>query len=304
MNGTISPGADANTKDILWNEGPVVGRANFTPSPGFTCEREVNVVQVKIQTGTTNRLTYNNFPIQSAPGSNLIISASPGPAMTARITIERIEGPTVSGSMRGVKFIQMGFIQNGMWASKHSDFDGFTPGRRRQSNRQDGVFHLDYVTNPPGNISPWYDSMSASAYFAPATDALLIGGIPGSSVPSFETSDNPQQFPTDTMSLTISPVTDDVDRFAIEMDFNIYFAVRTTDAANGSQNIYTQRGSASWVFNGDGTVSMGTWTRTGAGNTGSGSFTQVTDGSVVPITTGTPMNTLTATGQTWSTINQ
>lgn len=99
-------------------------------------------------------------------------------------------------------------------------------------------------------------------------------------------------------------VTDLVDKFGIEFDFNLYFAVRTVQDVNASKDVFTQRGKAAWEFDGSGTINAGgVWTQTGSGNTGSASFTEVVNSDVVPVTTGTPINTLFGS-ETWTTENQ
>jgi hypothetical protein len=102
------------------------------------------------------------------------------------------------------------------------------------------------------------------------------------------------------MLLTVGGVTNPVDLFSIDFRFNLYFAVRTTQAVNGGQDVFTQRALASWVFNGSGSVnSSGQWTN-GGGNSGSSNFSIITSGSLVPMTVGTPINNLFA-GETWAT---
>jgi hypothetical protein len=299
--GTVETGSSSNTCTIFWWEGPIVGKAKFTPSAGFTCQREVNIVQVKIKNDTTNRIIYTSDPpVQDSSFPSLIRSASPPPAIVARVTIEKIEGPTVNGGMRGVKFIQMGFIQNGSLTRKHADYFGFTPGRRRLSSLEGATFYLDLVTNPSVSTIPWYDSSSllsessTVAFLSPTSDGQLIDQ-------RFTTRDTPNLLSTDTMSLTVGTVTSSVDRFALEFDLNLYFAVRTTEAANGSQNLYTQRGSASFEFDGSGNIASGIWTQTGAGTTGAASFTVMSTGSRVPVTTIPILNNLLTSGETWST---
>jgi hypothetical protein len=104
------------------------------------------------------------------------------------------------------------------------------------------------------------------------------------------------------MTVTEGGVTDDADRFGLIQEFNLYFAVRTLEAVNGSNAIYTQRAAASWKFDACGPVVGGIWTPTGTGVTGSASFGEVTSGIVVPVTTGQPINDLQE--GTWNMIDQ
>jgi hypothetical protein len=108
------------------------------------------------------------------------------------------------------------------------------------------------------------------------------------------------------MKLTIGAVTKGVNWYAIVMDFNLYFAVRTKEALLGSEKRYIERAEAIWHFNGSGTVdAAGFWTRIVGvtGNKGGEWFTEQTSGAVVPITVGPIANYQIAT-QTWATVNQ
>lgn len=303
--GTIKTGANTSDVTILWGEGPVVGKAIYEVNDKYTWDLGVNVVQVKLKTGAANTLTYKNPPTQSAPGSPLIVSQSPGPAMKANLSVE-INGPVVTGVARGVRFMELGFIQNGKFTAKQADYDGLPKagagggmGRRRMSSLEDGTWHLDHYTDAPASTPPWYDSNDQTG----ADGFLAASGTANIANHDFEVSDTPRVTATDMMTLTEGANADAVDRFKILFDFNLYFAVRTTQAVNGSEAIYTQRGKSSWQFDGSGTVAAGVWTKTGMGNTGSASFADVTDGSVVPVVAGTPINSLFAT-QTWTTIDQ
>jgi hypothetical protein len=120
----------------------------------------------------------------------------------------------------------------------------------------------------------------------------------------FNVSDTPRLLATDMMSLTIGATTARVNRFGLQFDLNLYFAVRTKEAVNGSEKVYTQRAKAAWRFDGSGNVNAaGQWMQTGTGNTGDGKFAEVKTGDVVPVTTGTAINNLFA-GETWNTVNQ
>lgn len=292
VSGTIKTGSGTSDVTILWGSGPVVGKAVYQANGNYIWDLEVNVVQVKLK-ATPNSLAYGNPPVQNPGDPRGVIAYIPHPAaMDAFLMVEKIMGPTVVSQMRGVKFMQMGFIQNGRATRKHGNFDGFTPKKRWRSTHQDGIYHLDTY---PGSTSPWYDKFRSSktapagyyGFFAPSSDTTQndVG---------FNVADTPNIQATYDMLLTIGGVTDVVDTFGIEIDFYMYFAVRTEDTKNQSNLIYTQRGSASWEFNGCGSINAATyvWTQTGTGNTGSGSFSAVTSGAVVPVTTGTPLNSL------------
>jgi len=261
----------------------------------YIWDLEVNVVQVKLKGGTTNKIVYKNDLGQNGT----VIKSSESDAMEASLTIEKVIGPSVSGSTRGEQLVEIGFIQNGQFTRKHAIYDGFTPSKRRRSSLQDGTYYIDYYTSSPASTSPWYDSEGA-------TGSGGFHQVPagGSTNQSLNITDTPSVTATDSMSLTIDNVTDMADKFAIEFDFTLYFAVRTVQDVNGASGVFTQRGSALWEFDGTGDIdASGVWTQTGNGNTGAGSFTEITNGEVVPVTTGTPINSL-FNSQTWVTENQ
>jgi hypothetical protein len=304
--GTVQTGANTNTSTILWGAGPAVGLAKFTPIAGFTVDREVNVVQVQLAAaGANNSLTYTNPPNQTAADQRSIRSSPAGmAAMDARLRVTRIEGPTVAGAMRGVRFIEIGMIQDGRGTALHGDYDGFMVPRRRVWSIEDGAFHLDALG---ASTLPWYDSTGVTVIQAGAVGLFAPGTDPAAAITNTDISvtDTPTLPGTDMMSLMIGLETDMVDRFAIVVDFRIYLAVRTTQAVNNSQNVYTQRGRATWQFDGSGTINgAGTWAQTGTGNTGSASFAEITAGTIAPITVGPTLNTIAATTATWSTVNQ
>ena len=78
---------------------------------------------------------------------------------------------------------------------------------------------------------------------------------------------------------------------------------------NDSKDIFTQRGKASWEFDGSGNVNENpndgvVWTKTGSGNTGDAAFTEVTNGDLVPVTNeSAPLNSL-LKSRTWIKENQ
>ena len=85
------------------------------------------------------------------------------------------------------------------------------------------------------------------------------------------------------------------------MDFQLFAAVRTLDIGLGAETIFTQRGKASWYFDGTGTVANNVWTPAAqAKAAGDSKFVEVVSGAVVPKTTGTAFNSALA-GVVWET---
>ncbi len=303
--GTIKTGANTSDATILWGKGQVVGKAVYEVNDKYTWDLGVNVVEVELDFGTPNSITYVNPPIQS--GGALIRSCAVGSgAVNAQIEVKNIKGPVVAGSMRGVKFMEVGMLQNAQHVAKQGYFDhlpkaaGAGMGRQRVSSLVDGVYHLDTIT---GSTSPWYDSANVSGG---AADGVLTG-LTDAAVTStmIDMSDTPLLLGSDTMSLTEGANTDAIDRIAINFALNLYLGVRTIEAVNGSDDVYTQRASSSWTFNGSGTFdAAGSWTAgAAAGNSGDAKFSEVKTGTVIPVTTGTTINDDFAT-ETWSTGDQ
>jgi hypothetical protein len=301
--GMIKAGADTSDVTILWDCGPVVGKAIYQVNENYVWDLEVNIVQVKIKEGDSNIITYWPSPEQDPLAPRVIWSSYPNngvPAMRSKLTVEYIVGPYVNGKDRGAKFIEMGFIQNVKICPYHADYLGFTPHQRRissvETNNTTLLDYIDYLQTAP-STRPWYDSKGATAtrgYLA-ATDSqednLDI---------VFDITDYPNSIPTDSMSQTIGAVTDSADIFSSIDDFKLYFAVRTTDPRNGANTVYTQRGKANWKFDASGTIVADIWTQTGSGTTGDSRFTEVTNGDTVPVTTGLAATLELKVNQEWS----
>ena len=298
-NGALKSGSTATQASILWDEGPAKGKAVYEVNADYKWDLDVTVVQVKLASGASNKLIYGSSLGQVFPELKLIHSSTSGVAMEAHLTIEKVIGPSVFGATRGEQFIEMGFIQNGKLTRRHALYDGLTPRKRVRNSLENGIMNLDYYTiAPKTSTSPWYDSANATG---DGHHQVAHGGMTNH---PFEIADTPRINATDKMSLTIGGLTDVVDKFAIEFDFDLYFAVRTIQDVNGSKDVFTQRGKASWEFDGSGDVdASGIWTQTGNGNTGDASFTEIKNGDWVPVTTGTPINTL-FKSDTWTTENQ
>ncbi len=286
IDGTVTSGANTNSATIRWNSGPVVGKAIFTPVEGlgFKSNWEVNVVRVDLQmSGETNRVVVNT-PAVLTPGNPLRVdSVASGRAMTAALTVNRIEGPIVNGVMRGLRYIQMGFVQT----------VEFSRMRARYFNL--GVWHIsplegkefgDWEYRPPAvTTPPWMNSQNLENFNSfwgpgadPATAVLNVG---------FSVADTPRQVRAGGVVHKGVPV----DWYDLKWNFMVYFAVRTTEAANDAAKVYTQRAKASWSFVGWGRMQQDpntlvwTWANE-RDNVADPRFTEVISGQVVPITTG------------------
>ena len=290
VGGSATGGVNSANETIKWDNSPEVGRAVLQINDQYQWYLEVNVVQFTLG---NSGIVYGGPPSQNRPGQPLIVSDAQGNAVDARLSVTKIEGPTVNGMERGVRFMQAGFIQNGRVTQDNAVF---SDGSKHIWSLQDGTYHIDYVTGVPGgtrSVAPWYDSENqlASSYGAPPIDPPQpIQNI------DFEMVDKPELLGTDTMTAGSYDVT----RFNIQFDFNIYFCVRTIDKQNQADEIYSPLASGSWYFNGSGLISAaGNWSPI-VGLTGDGGAALLTAPAAdVPVTTGTPLNDLFAARPGW-----
>jgi hypothetical protein len=307
------------TASIFWGSGAVVGTYRVTVAPSatnFYVDREVNIVKVSITTteGENNNLDYaKKEKIIQDGDPRKIISAKPAPAMLGQLRVTSIEGPAVRGTTRGVRFIEVGFIQNETILKLHADYDGFAIPGSRFSNVEGNKVWLDTIAPFPANISPWVDSKNliAQSFFYHGLDPA-VGAVTNIDL---AIKDTPEVLATDTMPLTVVEnsvqVTKTPTRFEILLDFNAYLAVSTKELTFVADVVYTQRAKAFWYFDGRGNVSdfNGTgdlndmrWSNLVAGVDGDRFFAEVTSGAVVPVTDGMISNVATnAPNIVWAT---
>jgi hypothetical protein len=289
----VDPSTFTTSRKILWDGGPVFGKYRATPVVGepFWADREVNVVRVEFTTtgGPNNRLVLNNFPIQD-PANRARILSHATVAMTADLRVTTIDGPalTPGGMMRGVKFIEMGFIQHVKADLLNAEYNDLVIPKRLRSEFQDGKYHLDTVTDPWLN-RPWYDKANQphvgtrSYYLAAADPVAPITNV------DFNTSDTPKVLGTDPDQFDIDldiGGEDRVDKFNMVFDFTLSFVVHTRDYSRVSDD-YTQRGFAFWQFDGSGTIDKtGKWTLSDSSSGNSSlvpRFRPTTDGRTVDV---------------------
>lgn len=290
--GSAKPGSTASQATILWDEGPVVGKAVYEVNSDYIWDLEVNVVQVKIkQTGNT--ATYNSAPFQRGGLlSALIGSNSWTNAMTARVVVDTVQGPTINGAQRGKKFMELGIVHQAGFDAKHGLYDDsffLFPNKRKRSSMQDGQTHWDAatVTTLPWALKDADHHLDITSDSASVTNQV------------FKTFDEPEILGTYPFTLS----GDQVDRLAINMFHNLYFAVRTKQNVNSSYDSLTQRCILNWRFDGSGSVdASGKWTLTGTGVTGDPSFSEVTNGDTIP-NAAANINEAFQT-ETWATENQ
>ena len=300
--GTIKTGANSSDVTILWNGGPVVGKAIYQVNANYIWDLEVNVVQIKISSAN-NSAAYPGGSRQSAVGSRIFVTSpvGGGQAMTANFRVELIKGPTVNGSDRGVKFMEMGQVHQARWPTERAFYDNSSPAQKRvglMENYQSGTWLWDPAS---AATIPW-TFQNAQHYLKPTTDAQIQNR-------DFSTFDAPMLLITDQIVFN----GDTVDRSAQRMDHAVYFAVKTTiPDINGSSDVLTQRLILEWHVLADGTwnQSTGVWTFAGSGDgvDGDNAWTEVTSGDQVPApTVNDAVNTLINTPQhlnNWTPSNQ
>jgi hypothetical protein len=303
--------------DIKWGGEKAIGLARFQVNPNYVWDREVNVVQIDISVDVTDSKldliepTEANKPFHTEFLPYSTISSAPAQtdpgksAMNATFEVVRVEGPTRGSSpvLRGIKFMQMGLIQNLDVDKMRGIFGNRTPILARVSNMENAGVLLDADPTSP----PWYlpvNAMTTSlgGYLYPSTDQLILNK-------KLVISDRPRN-----QAVSDMPIYEDsaITNSELKLDFFVYFAVRTTDVSNLQHEIYTQRAVARWYVDASGTYTganantYGTWTgdnarvRSDEANERIASFVQVVSGARVPKTTGPTANEVGATDEFFS----
>jgi hypothetical protein len=142
-----------------------------------------------------------------------------------------------------------------------------------------------------GSVWPWYDSDQSWLPLLTGYTGLFKGG--SAQAAQIGVADRPF------MPVTAAPVANATN--ASIFDFDLYFAVRTTDNRHGATDadrVFTQYAKAEWRFNGSGAFDKaGVWSGTtgkeakeeNAGNWGDPAFT-IAPGGLVPIPQGQTTN--------------
>lgn len=273
--GTLKTSSTAAKADILWNQGPVVGKAVYKVNGDYVWDLEVNVVQIKIK-AAGNEAKYPGFTKQLAPNSQSI-SSNPAPgvhAMTAKFTVELVKGPTVGAGDRGVKFMEMGQIHLARFTREHAKYNNALPKKIRTSPLE-GFQGGSWIWDPGDRATIPWTFRDPSHYLRPVNDAQ----IPNI---NFDTFDGPQIWFTD---MTVFNG-DTVDRSYIYIEHVVYFAIRTVQNVNSSEGIYTQRLQLNWHMNGDGVINntTGVWSYQGPGDgvDGDAKWSEIRNGSRIP----------------------
>lgn len=242
----------------------------------------MNVVEIQIlPADNKNEASYSELEgiAQDAVG-NGTFKSTPETAMSAELTIAKIEGALIGDVRRGARFMEIGLNHQAQFFAMQGRYD--TVGKSIRSSLVDGEVHWD-----SGNMQevPW-SHLREDEHFIKIGDATVT-------LLKFKTTDGPRLDATDPTKFIY--MGDQVDRLTIDMKHQVYFSARTREeSVNGSGAVLTQRAKLNWRWHADGIVGdgvivvnnavvpSGTWVRSGTGVTGDDFFTRVTNGDVVP----------------------
>jgi len=261
-----------------WN-----GTVTYTPIPGAPIRFPVSVFQFSITAPAgafAEGMVIDGGPPQNyltgnprSPMSKPVISgtlANPGLAWKATIAVA---GPPGSGA-RGVGFLRIGFIQN-IQKQGYSN-DGFynnpaqpnTPLMRESSS--DTYFKLfGPVLDGPtgaGPRSPWYLGGPGDAPWRPST-TQLTNTLMESDLPASKT---PLDYEKDKTLLDVGRSQMQLNNTSVLDQFQLDVCAETARAQNFANLVYVPEATATWSFNGSGSVvppSPYTWTGNGAADT-------------------------------------
>ena len=234
--------------NIAWtSESPVVGMAVYEAAANYHWGYDVNVVAVDPEGGTLTTNTGGWPPNLLNPN---------GSYMFANVPVT-ISGPTVAGdpTQRGVKFIEVGYIQTAAFVS---DTALFQAGNTRTS------VQLFYGTTPLtqlgvvpdtspdlDNTRPWYYSLNkrpswwarnewwCPSFYSGASGSVIVAALdsPFLAIPATFWVRPPAGRLLGTL-------------VAANLDFRFvsYVAVRTLDTANQASTVFTPRAQAGWSY--------------------------------------------------------
>ncbi len=257
VGGALSTGGTGQSDvRILWGEGPTVGKAVYQVNANFVWDLQVNVVRVQILPPGPDqpKIVYEpNKPFQF-PGEPRLIESSVGNGIAADVSVGQITGPEVNGKIRGVKFMEMGFIQTFLQTTRHAEYNDTNPKFIRRSTFVNGTKYIDYITEQGfRSAAPWMDKQNFSnRYNSGFFSYINFTADPAVPIPGarFRVTDSPSSNGTDQLIIQA----DAVDLFNIVSDFNLHFCVRTKQAVSNAESQYTVRLQADWKFDGSGDI--------------------------------------------------
>lgn len=170
--------------------------------------------------------------------------------------------------------MEMGQVHLARFSKERAYYD--TVMRKRVGGLE-GFSNGEFLWDPANATTKPWTFKDTDHYFKPSNDAIVSNR-------DFKTFDSPTNFITD----VITTGGDTVDRSELTMEHKVFFAVRTTvPNVNGSADVLTQRLVLNWqvLANGTWDQASGAWTYTGVGDgvDGDTRWTEVVDGSHIPV---------------------
>jgi hypothetical protein len=260
------------------------GDIQFTTANGVVVgPQRINVVQVIVATPTTEPAFGAGVPADNFHGvingidRKGVTSGSPGLKWAADITLN---GPFNGATMLGISAIRVGFVQD---KAGYVDHGVYAPGTLRST--LEAIYAEGYVHDSKSEGTVWYGD--AGQQFANRKQTTNEGVIRADDSPS----DGP---PLGWLhNARPSPGEPLLQSMTLTDTFGLFVCAQTSDNGNHASQVYVERASATWVFNGSGTVAGGVWKGTVgvAKVTAPSSWTSVTNGTE-PVTTGKTANYL------------
>ena len=292
VSGKIKTGANTSDATILWDgANPVVGKAVYQVNDSYQWDLEVNVVQIKVEAPTSpgsvdfkpgvatdrGNPVYNGIE-RKYVGAGTGIVGGEGLKWTAKITVNGPDGD------RGVSQIVVGFVQNGV---DYVNVGTYTSGKTLTGNVSGHITAAMPVLDSLPGAEPWYSA---------DTTALFDDATPAAKTKEITSSDGPYNGPPVTFQqhAAVQPGDDLLKEVNLSYGFVLDTCARTKETLNDADQVYTREATASWSFNGSGTINPMTlaWTAgAAAGIVKPSGWTPVTDGTR-PKTSAPTFNTL------------
>jgi len=287
VNGTIKTGSGTSDITILWNGGPVIGKAVYQVNANYLWDLEVNVVEVKIENPSAGNPFAAGAPsyagnINFGVLGPVVSSGAPGMRWRAKVTMN---GPTANAvNNRGVTHVEVGFVQNLTFTTCRGDYTVGGVAQSLSANIQGNSYHDKVNGLPAGTV---YYATGGSYTFKPAgtsaaartIDPLWCQDTPTAGVPLYYKK-----------GLVLNPPNDDtLDSMHWTGTFDLWITARTDDSRNSADDIYTCRASGDWTFNVNEAYPMAN-PLAGSNVTVPAAWTAITDGSTPTLTTGQTAN--------------
>jgi hypothetical protein len=247
---------DPDKVTVLWDSGPVVGGPVYKAAPDFEWKLDVNIVQIKLEDMSLTPGTAAGVgPMCKGQEMEALVastSATTGVGITAKAKVT-ITGPTVDGVQRGVRYMEVGFLQIS------TSRDQFNISAKQDDNPikilhylENDVRYLDQITkNCAGQTLntqwPWYDGtgLGGVGFFEGTTELQEV-------TKNMEVQDTPWM-PVLTQNFTYDNKSWSPTRMDVRWNFELNIAARTRDGdvAQEERKNFTQLAQGVWRWDGD-----------------------------------------------------